>query len=894
MNCSGATEPITAAIAKSIVLNKSDSKPTIMTAMAGNTTSHQNGEHQSITTVDKRNANDVIVKLMDLGINPLNGSVKEVINEKDLASTPLSIKTANYNNCDGNQNDDAEEKEQTTKLKVENERLSTEIVRLRKLLENSPDGAIGGVGVDLSDSNSYDAHSTDGSGSRLDRLENELKSARNQIAQLRLERKKLKSDKNDLLAQVKQLCSSLQDKEQELRDFIRNYEQRIRETETNNAKMSTERERERWSLLKHARDEAERSLVLAQQLNTRDIQLQRTQEQLQDARRQLSGCLSDQESVLSFAPLTPPSGLMSHLAAPNSSSTTGFISNAGGNSGGIGTTAGDRNSCSADSVIRGSTDRDSATGDIILGDGSCENGPCITIDPDSISLVSSQHMYQYGTPKERSPTLSPLNSAAYSRSVEQLGSPVDSEGPSSTLARKFPNKTGTLGLRSGRGGTWGSISRVFARSKTKSKALSSDNATELGDFSWNPLTEEGYAEKLRLLREASQVPMERWRASQVLAWLDVSLGMPQYSSRCSENIKSGKVLLELNDVELETGIGLVHPMHKKKMRLAIEEQRRPDLIRYSSIGQLGHTWVVSEWLPDIGLPQYAESFLNSIVDARMLDTLSKKELEKYLGVTRKFHQASIVHGIHVLRIVKYDRQTLALRRHQSENVDSDPIVWTNQRFVRWAKSINLGEYADNLKDSGVHGGLVVLEPSFSGDTMATALGIPQSKSIIRRHLTTEFDALILPARATLGQGIRSGSGVVPITGPGGLQQHYATADRRSSGSRMISPWKGSQTSLSKTFRFNPKSRDKSFGNSTSPTPSYSSSEGGGGTGLYATIGYPLLPPPTSAPPPPPPSHRVSAPPAALDSPDSVGGSYEPHRRVKSISDIEVVATSPIL
>lgn len=49
-------------------------------------------------------------------------------------------------------------------------------------------------------------------------------------------------------------------------------------------------------------------------------------------------------------------------------------------------------------------------------------------------------------------------------------------------------------------------------------------------------------------------------------------------------------------------------------------------------------------------------------------------------------------------------------------------------------------------DSGVHGGLVVLEPSFNGDTMATALGIPASKNIIRRHLTAELDALILPAR----------------------------------------------------------------------------------------------------------------------------------------------------
>lgn len=54
--------------------------------------------------------------------------------------------------------------------------------------------------------------------------------------------------------------------------------------------------------------------------------------------------------------------------------------------------------------------------------------------------------------------------------------------------------------------------------------------------------------------------------------------------------------------------------------------------------------------------QYAESFLANLVDARMLDTISKKELEKYLGVTRKFHQASIVHGIHLLRIMKYDRQ----------------------------------------------------------------------------------------------------------------------------------------------------------------------------------------------------------------------------------------------
>lgn len=47
--------------------------------------------------------------------------------------------------------------------------------------------------------------------------------------------------------------------------------------------------------------------------------------------------------------------------------------------------------------------------------------------------------------------------------------------------------------------------------------------------------------------------------------------------------------------------------------------------------------------------------------------------------------------------MKYDRQALAMRRLQCDNLDSDPIVWTNQKFIRWARSIDLGEYADNLK-----------------------------------------------------------------------------------------------------------------------------------------------------------------------------------------------------
>jgi hypothetical protein len=42
---------------------------------------------------------------------------------------------------------------------------------------------------------------------------------------VKADRKRLKAEKYDLLNQMKQLYSTLEDKEKELRDFIRNYEQ---------------------------------------------------------------------------------------------------------------------------------------------------------------------------------------------------------------------------------------------------------------------------------------------------------------------------------------------------------------------------------------------------------------------------------------------------------------------------------------------------------------------------------------------------------------------------------------------------------------------------------------------------------------------------------------------
>ncbi|CAK1551105.1 unnamed protein product [Leptosia nina] len=616
-----------------------------------------------------------------------------------------------------------------------------ELTRVRRLLVAAVErGEVGNALIERTQGDEEEAPALD-----AQQMERELLLAREAVSSLKADKKRLKAEKFDLLNQMKQLYATLEDKEKELRDFIRNYEQMRSRSGASSALGAerAERERERAALLRHARDEAERSLQLAAALSARDTQLRHAREQLYEARRQLqaAGCLSEGESVASLG-IGPP--MM--LGGP------GLL--------------GDRGSCSADSGVRGSSDGGATSvcgGN--LSDSTAEGVPP-SLDPydtDAVSLVSSAHpIYQLSTPRDCSPTLSPHNSASpfsrsidagsLSRSVEQLSSPGECEAAlmGGMRGRPSANKTGR-----GRGSAWGSISRVFARSRHRTKsgsAASSGHESEPvyagGTRAWSPLGSEA------ALREAASLPLSRWRAPAIIAWLELALGMPQYAATIADNVKSGKVLLELTDTDLEVGLGITQPMHRKKLRLAIEERRRPDLVRNPSMGQLTHAWVAAEWLPDLGLSQYAESFLANLVDARMLDTISKKELEKCLGVTRKFHQASIVHGIHLLRIMKYDRQALAVRRHQCENVDADPLVWTNQRFIRWAHNIDLGEFADNLKDSGVHGGLVVLEPSFTGETMATALGIPPSKSIIRRHLVAEFDALIIPARNMFGHQIR--------------------------------------------------------------------------------------------------------------------------------------------
>jgi hypothetical protein len=56
--------------------------------------------------------------------------------------------------------------------------------------------------------------------------------------------------------------------------------------------------------------------------------------------------------------------------------------------------------------------------------------------------------------------------------------------------------------------------------------------------------------------------------------------------------------------------------------------------------------------------------------------------------------------------------------------------------------VDLAEYAPNLRGSGVHGALVMLEPKFNAELLASILSIPGSKTLLRRHLSIHFASLV--------------------------------------------------------------------------------------------------------------------------------------------------------
>lgn len=219
-----------------------------------------------------------------------------------------------------------------------------------------------------------------------------------------------------------------------------------------------------------------------------------------------------------------------------------------------------------------------------------------------------------------------------------------------------------------------------------------------------------------------------------------------------------------------------HPLHKRKLLLAIEAFAKNDSLLKSAIC-LDTKWALS-WLDDLGLPQYTDAFQEAQVDGLLLNSMTLEDAG-ILKITSQLGLLSLKWGIYVLRSTGFDPGCLKRRGSSKTKETVDEVaLWTNHRLMEWLRDIDLAEYAPNLRGSGIHGALLVYEESLGEKLLAELLNISSAKTLLRKHLTQQLkqllgDAIIQRKRAA------EATSTVPLSPSTKIKFPKGTLGRRS-------------------------------------------------------------------------------------------------------------------
>ncbi|KAM3171654.1 hypothetical protein ACTXT7_016175 [Hymenolepis weldensis] len=240
------------------------------------------------------------------------------------------------------------------------------------------------------------------------------------------------------------------------------------------------------------------------------------------------------------------------------------------------------------------------------------------------------------------------------------------------------------------------------------------------------------------------------------AWLE-DIGLPMYKPNFEAELIDAYVLHELTLSELQS-LGIYNELHMLSMRRGLQLMRQVNfdlsrLCRHSSkasttVGNSNHHKCKSNGTPDDISPTFSE--IPSIMTNSSHSTPGMRVTQ-----SPSFKMASTIHrSTSVSADTACRENTPPKREHNTPSKSSSfssstpsqfstpPEFWTCYRLEVWLREIELPEYVSSLRNSGLHGALLVYEDRFTVETLANLLEIGPDRTLLRRHLSEKLAELL--------------------------------------------------------------------------------------------------------------------------------------------------------